>query len=92
MTAQPEHPRGPVPAIPHTIKAIGGALSEAERADFYTEVLEADEADVAEVMRRWWMVAMIDRAPGVETSRANAMAGRRLVALDELAVRLGVAG
>lgn len=91
MTAQPEHLRGPVPAIPHTITAIGQALVETERGRFFAEVLAADEAAVVGVMRCWWMVAMANRVPGVETSRANAAAGRNLVSMEELAERLGVA-
>ncbi|MEV0693038.1 hypothetical protein [Streptomyces sp. NPDC050388] len=84
MTAQPEHPAdGRVPAIPHTINAIGDALTGEQRARFYGEVLAAEEDDVSGVMRRWWKVAMLDRARGAETSRANA-AGRRLVAVEDL--------
>jgi hypothetical protein len=90
VTAQPEHTAGagPTPAIPHTINDIADALSGAERARFYSEVLAAEEGDVAGVMRRWWKTAMLNRAPGAETSRANASAGRRLVAVEDLAARL----
>lgn len=91
MTAQPEYSRGPVPAIPHTITAIGEALTGTARGQFFAEVLAAEETEVAGVMRRWWMIAMVNRAPGVETSRANAAAGRNLVSMEELAERLGVA-
>ena len=85
MTAQPEHPAdGRVPAIPHTINAIGDALTGEQRARFYGEVLAAEEDDVSGVMRRWWKVAMLDRARGAETSRANAAGGRRLVAVEDL--------
>ncbi|WP_328406375.1 hypothetical protein OHS70_38310 (plasmid) [Streptomyces sp. NBC_00390] len=91
MTAQPEHPAGSrVTTIPHTINAIGDALSAEKRLAFYAEVLAADAADVAAVMGRWWKTAMLDRAPGAESSRANAAAGRRLVAIDDLAARLEV--
>jgi hypothetical protein len=90
VTAQPEHSAGvgPVPAIPHTINGIADALSGAERARFYSEVLAAEESTVATVMRRWWKTAMLNGAPGAETSRANASAGRRLVAVEDLAARL----
>jgi len=85
VTAQPEHPAdGRVPAIPHTINAIGDALTGEQRARFYGEVLAAEEDDVSGVMRRWWKVAMLDRARGAETSRANAAGGRRLVAVEDL--------
>lgn len=91
MTAQPEHTAGgagTTPAIPHTINAISDALGGADRARFYSEVLAAEESDVVGVMRRWWKTAMLNRAPGAETSRANASAGRRLVAVEDLAARL----
>ncbi|MFE0449108.1 hypothetical protein [Streptomyces fungicidicus] len=85
MTAQPEHPAdGRVPAIPHTINAIGDALTGEQRARFYGEVMAAEEDDVSGVMRRWWKVAMLDRARGAATSRANAAGGRRLVAVEDL--------
>ncbi|MFF2963342.1 hypothetical protein ACFVT1_31505 [Streptomyces sp. NPDC057963] len=87
MTAQPEHPADPrITAIPHTINAIGDALTGAERARFYTEVLAAEESAVPASMRRWWKVAMLHRAPVVVQSRANAEAGRSLVSVDELLV------
>lgn len=93
MSAQPVHhtpeqPRGPVTAIAHTINAIGDALSGAERARFYSEVLAAEGDNVPEVMRKWWQTATLNSAPGAERSRANAAAGRNLVSLDELAARL----
>lgn len=89
MTAQPEHPaEGRVPAIPHTINAIGDALAGEQRARFYGEVLAAEERDVCGVMRRWWKVAMLDRARGAESSRANAAEGRCLVAVEELLERV----
>ncbi|MFD4144644.1 hypothetical protein [Streptomyces sp. NPDC058572] len=89
MSAQPEHPAtSRTPAIPHTINAIGDALTGEKRARFYGEVLAAEENDVPAVMRRWWKTAMLDRARGAETSRANAAAGRNLVSLDDLTSRL----
>ena len=76
MTAQPEHAPGPMPAIPHTINGIGAALADEKRSKFFTEVLAADEANVAAVMHRWWKIATIDRVPGVEISRENARLGK----------------
>ncbi|MEV5440794.1 hypothetical protein AB0K80_33045 [Streptomyces sp. NPDC052682] len=85
MSAQPEHPADSrMPAIPHTINAIGDALSGEQRARFYGEVLAAEEDHVPRVMRRWWCAAMLDRARGADTSRANAAAGRNLVAVEDL--------
>ncbi|MFC9755229.1 hypothetical protein [Streptomyces sp. NPDC056921] len=87
MTAQPEHAADPrVPAVPRTINAIGDALTGADRARFYTKVLAAEASEVPSVMSRWWKVAMLQRAPGADQSRANATAGRALVSVDELLV------
>lgn len=94
MSAQPEHPAGPagpVAAIPHTINGIADALTGTARARFYAEVLGAEEGEpILAVMRRWWTVAMLGQAPGAERSRVNAAAGRHLVAIGDLAGRLGV--
>jgi hypothetical protein len=85
VSAQPEHPADSrVPAIPHTINAIGDALSGEQRARFYGEVLAAEEDAVPRVMRRWWKTAMLDRARGAESSRAHAAGGRRLVSVEDL--------
>ncbi|MDJ0347561.1 hypothetical protein QMK19_40970 [Streptomyces sp. H10-C2] len=90
MTALSEHsapdPRGR--AIPHTINAIGDALTGEQRARFYGEVLAAEADLLPAVMNRWWKIAMLDRAPGAERSRANAAAGRNLLSVDDLAARL----
>ncbi|MEU7206134.1 hypothetical protein [Streptomyces sp. NPDC045470] len=89
MSAQPEHPADRrTPAIAHTIQAIGDALTGAKRLAFFSEVLAAEENDVAAVMRRWWYTAMLDRARGADASRANAAAGRNLVSLSEISERL----
>ncbi|MFE2045943.1 hypothetical protein ACFXAZ_34490 [Streptomyces sp. NPDC059477] len=83
MSAQPDHlADSRVPAIPHTINAIGDALSGEQRARFYGEVLAAEEDDVAGVMRRWWKAAMLDRAPRTVTGRSAD--GRRLIAVEDL--------
>ncbi|MGI5444112.1 hypothetical protein ACQEV4_44255 [Streptomyces shenzhenensis] len=85
MSAQPEHPADSrVHSIPHTINAIGDALTGEQRARFYGEVLAAEEGDVPGVMRRWWCTAMLHSARGAETSRANATAGRNLVSVEDL--------
>ncbi|MBP8531656.1 hypothetical protein [Streptomyces sp. MK37H] len=89
MSAQPEHPTDRrIPAIPNTINGIGDALTGANRAQFYAEVLAAEEETVPGVMRKWWKAAMLDRAPGAGESRANAAAGTHLVSVDDLADRL----
>ena len=66
MSAQPEQAPDPrVRPIPHTINAIGDALSAEKRLAFYAEVLAAEEGEpINTVMRKWWMEAMFDRRPG----------------------------
>jgi hypothetical protein len=90
VSAQPEHPAEDrrTPAIPHTINAIGDALTGEQRARFYGAVLAAEQDDVPGMMHRWWTRAMLDRAPSAETSRANTAAGRHLVSVDDLVSRL----
>lgn len=91
MSAQPDlpQPEVTVPAIPHTIDAIGRSLSGQARVDFYREVLAAEEADVVGVMRDWWKRAMLGRAPGAERSRVRAAAGHGLITVDDLMSRIG---
>ncbi|MBU3863749.1 hypothetical protein KN815_06535 [Streptomyces sp. 4503] len=89
MSAQPEHPTDRrIPAIPNTINGIGDALSGANRAHFYAEVLAAEEETVPGIMRKWWKAAMLDSAPGAAESRSNAAAGTRLVSVEDLADQL----
>jgi hypothetical protein len=85
MSAQHEVPDGFVRAIPRTINAIGDALAGEKRTEFLSEVLAAEQGTrLDEVMTRWWTIAMLARVPGIEKSRADALAGRNLVPLSEL--------
>ncbi|MDX3851110.1 hypothetical protein [Streptomyces sp. AK02-01A] len=77
-----------IPQIPHTINAIGDVLGGAERACFHTEVKAAGESVVPAVRRRWWKTATLNHAPDAERSRANSVAGRNLVSVDELATQI----
>ncbi|MFH8369521.1 hypothetical protein [Streptomyces sp. NPDC018031] len=89
MSAQPEHSAGrPVRAIPHTINGIGEALQGTARAQFYGEVLAAEDTRVPEVMGRWWMKAMLDRAPGADRSRERGSAGQGMTLIEDLMSRL----
>lgn len=84
MSAQPESSDRRTAALPRTINAIGDALSGEKRARFYGEVLAAEQGPQLDgVMTRWWMDAMLDRAPGREERYADALAGRRLVPLPK---------
>ncbi|WP_063736342.1 hypothetical protein [Streptomyces sp. RTd22] len=86
MSAQPDHPVSyKVSAISYSINAIGTALADQKRTQFYSEVLAAEgTVAIDAVMEKWWREAMLDRAPGAEASRANASAGRKLVAVEDL--------
>ncbi|MFI1226140.1 MULTISPECIES: hypothetical protein [Streptomyces] len=85
MSAQREQPMSyRVTPIPRSINAIGNALGGADRARFYEQVLAAEDSAVADVMRRWWKTAMLNKAPGAARSRENASSGRALVSVDDL--------
>ncbi|WP_066944047.1 hypothetical protein [Streptomyces lushanensis] len=89
MTAQPvDPPPGPVAVIPHTIGAIGDALTSEKRLAFFAEVLATEEHAVPAVMRRWWMTAMLNSAPHAERSRTDTAAGRSLVPVDQFLDRI----
>ena len=86
MSAQPDHPVSyKVSAIPYSIEAIGKALDDQKRTKFYSQVLAAEGSQAIDAaMEKWWREAMLDRAPGANASRANASAGRKLVAVEDL--------
>lgn len=64
VSAQPEHYSRQVPAIPHSINAIGDALTGPRRAVFYRKVPAAEQGqELDEVTTRAWIEAMLDRDP-----------------------------
>ncbi|MFC4911943.1 hypothetical protein [Actinomadura gamaensis] len=83
--AVPDRPLlpGQTRAIPRTVSAIADALSPDKRARFMAETSRADDLDA--VLDRWWRDAMLDQVPGREKRVTDALAGRGLVSLEDLA-------
>lgn len=77
MTAQPVHSHGKAgPSVPRTIGGISDALSGARRAQFFAELLQAEQGrDLDLVLRTWWGRAVLDSDPDRDRIRAAAEAG-----------------
>jgi hypothetical protein len=77
MTAQPVHsPRSSGPRVPRTIGGISDALHGGRRAQFFAELLEAEQGrDLDSVLTAWWGRAMLDSDPDRDRIRAAAEAG-----------------
>jgi hypothetical protein len=71
---QPVHPHVPgSPRVPHTIGGISDALSGSRRAQFFAELLRAEQgAERDGVVAAWWGRAMLDSDPDRERIRAAA--------------------
>ncbi|MGV9380993.1 hypothetical protein ACWDRB_34615 [Nonomuraea sp. NPDC003707] len=77
MSAQPVG-SGPVdhPRVPKTIGGISNALRGSRRAQFFAELLEAQQGpDLDGVLTAWWGRAMLDTDPDRDRVRAAAEAG-----------------
>lgn len=77
MTAQPIH-GGTTdrPRVPRTIGGISSALRGGRRAQFFAELLEAQQgAELDGVLTAWWGRAMLDTDPDRDLVRAAAEAG-----------------
>jgi hypothetical protein len=77
MTAQPVHPQAEtVPRVPHTIGGISDALRGARRAQFFAELLQAEQGrDLDQVLSIWWARAMLDSDPDRDRIHTAAEAG-----------------
>jgi hypothetical protein len=74
-----------VEPLPHTIQAIGDALTGARRMAFYAEALSAPQGEALDaVLTRWWAEAMLSAVPGRELRLAQALADQGLSALPDL--------
>lgn len=63
MTTQPVDPPQQQ-AVPHTIGGISEALRGSRRAQFFAEVLAAEQGEPLEaVMNAWWARAVLDSDP-----------------------------
>jgi hypothetical protein len=77
MSAQPVHggTQGH-PRVPRTIGGISGALRGSRRAQFFAELLEAQQgAELDGVLNAWWGRAMLDTDPDRERIWKAAEAG-----------------
>lgn len=77
MTAQPVHPQSKSgPRVPRTIGGISDALRGARRAQFFAELLQAEQGrDLDQVLSVWWGRAMLDSDPDRDRIHAAAEAG-----------------
>ncbi|GAA0897859.1 MULTISPECIES: hypothetical protein [Streptomyces violaceusniger group] len=89
MTAQPVHPHQPEPRVPRTIGGISEALRGARRAQFFAEVLAAEQgAELDATLTEWWGRAMLDSDPQRDRIHATAEAGTLpTTSWDEIARR-----
>ncbi|GGS86298.1 hypothetical protein GCM10010156_51040 [Planobispora rosea] len=77
MSAQPVHgnPAGR-PRVPRTIGGISDALRGSRRAQFFAELLEAQQGPELDcVLSTWWGRAMLDTDPERDRVHAAAEAG-----------------
>ncbi|GIH69177.1 hypothetical protein [Sphaerimonospora thailandensis] len=77
MSAQPVHGhRYDRPRVPRTIGGISGALRGARRAQFFAELLEAEQGpELNNVLTTWWGRAMLDTDPDRDRVHEAAEAG-----------------
>ncbi|MCO8308841.1 hypothetical protein [Streptomyces sp. RKCA744] len=89
MTAQPVHPHQPEPRVPRTIGGISEALRGARRAQFFAEVLAAEQgAELDATLTQWWGRAMLDSDPQRDRIHTAAEAGTLpTTSWDEIARR-----
>ncbi|WP_034485784.1 hypothetical protein [Actinomadura oligospora] len=87
--ALPDRPLlpGQTRAIPRTVSAVAAALEPGKRERFLAETGKAEGRALDAVLDHWWMDAMLDRVPGRERRVTDALAGRGLLSLEELAAR-----
>jgi len=76
MTAQPLQPPGQAgPRVPRTIGGISDALRGGRRAQFFAELLRAEQGrDLDQVLSTWWGRAMLDSDPDRDRIHAAAEA------------------
>lgn len=77
MTVQPVHSRGPAGRrVPRTIGGISEALHGGRRAQFFAELLRAEQgSELDAVLTSWWGRAMLDNDPDRDRIHAAAEAG-----------------
>ncbi|GAA3603396.1 hypothetical protein GCM10022419_104820 [Nonomuraea rosea] len=77
MSAQPVHGgAADHPRVPRTIGGISDALRGSRRAQFFAELLEAQQGpELDGVLMAWWGRAMLDTDPERDRVRSAAEAG-----------------
>jgi hypothetical protein len=77
MTVQPVHSHEPGgQRVPRTIGGISDALRGGRRAQFFAELLRAEQgSELDAVLTSWWGRAMLDSDPDREPVHAAAEAG-----------------
>jgi len=77
MSTQPIHHHEPgTPRVQHTIGGISDALRGSRRAQFFAELLRAQQGqELDDVLNAWWGRAMLDTDPGRDRIHAAAVAG-----------------
>lgn len=92
MTAQPVHRHEPE-RVPRNAEGIAAALTGERRMEFYRELLAAAPEKAENVLRRWWLEAMLDSDPEADQRADAALAGTTpTVSLAELLARRQGAG
>ncbi len=87
VTAQPSHSDRPV--LPRTIGAISDALRGGRRAQFFAELLAAEQGpELDTVLSTWWGRAVLDSAPDRDRLHAGAEAGTLATMTVEAAAEL----
>ncbi|MDP9865044.1 MULTISPECIES: hypothetical protein [Streptosporangium] len=87
MSVQPLHDgAADHPRVPRTIGGISSALRGSRRAQFFAELLEAQQGpELDGVLNAWWGRAMLDTDPDRDRVRAAAEAGTLpTVSMDEI--------
>ncbi|MEV5741569.1 hypothetical protein AB0L30_16105 [Microbispora rosea] len=90
MSAQPVHQHSAErPRVPRTIGGISNALRGARRAQFFAELLEAQQGpELDGVLTAWWGRAMLDTDPHRDRVRAAAEGGTLpTTSMDDIARR-----
>lgn len=77
MSTQPVRRHEPdTPRVPHTISGISEALRGSRRAQFFAELLQAQQGqELDDVLNAWWGRAMLDTDPDRNRIHAAAMDG-----------------
>lgn len=76
MSAYPAPSQRSAARVPRTIGGISEALRGGRRAEFFAELLQAEQgAELDAVLTAWWARAMLDSDPDRDRIHAEAEAG-----------------